>query len=116
MIQTLDDMPANLRGAVVEELTNKLHGERAKAVMEQAQVAKELGEQKALEELGRARLNIHPFYFHHFGQKYGYECWRDSQFVHDFERDFPAARVKSSGTKIQVGYRGGHQRYKKNYG
>ena len=32
----------------------------------------------------------------------GYECWKDPQFVREFARDNPAARVRCHGTRIQV--------------
>jgi len=62
------------------------------------------------------RFNIHPTIYHHFGDRYGYECWQDDEFRNDFERGFPAARVKSGGTRIQVGYTGkAEPRFRKAY-
>jgi len=62
--------------------------------------------QRSIEGLGRPRLNITADAFHYWGRRLGYDCWKDKQFLREFWRDNQNARVKSSGTKIQVGYRG----------
>jgi hypothetical protein len=33
--------------------------------------------------------------YHHWGSRYGYECWEDNGFVAEFLRDNPQCRVKS---------------------
>ena len=77
----------------------------ALAKIEAARTAKILGEgRRAVNGLGRARLEIPDFAYHYWGQRLGYKCWKDKQFLREFERDNPACRVQSVGTKLQVGY------------
>jgi len=58
---------------------------------------------KAVEGVGRLRMRIDPTSFHYWGQKLGYNCWNDQQFLREYERDTPECRVKCGGTRIQVG-------------
>jgi hypothetical protein len=104
--ESLDELPQSLANEVINEINRVQDEALVKATIEQAEAAKELGEQQAVDELGRQRLNIHPTIYHHYGDKYGYECWQDKEFIEDFEKGFPAARVKCGGTGIQVGYTG----------
>jgi hypothetical protein len=104
------DMSA-LPPGVVEEFVK---GRLAKEVMtlqhapeRQFEVARTHGiGERSLDGLGRVRLAVTPEAFHYWGRRLGYDCWRDKQFLAEFERDNPAARVKQGGTKIQSGWRG----------
>ena len=115
-IESLEELAPSLANQVVAEINQIRDEEAVKATVEQAEIAREAGEQKAMDELGRVRFNIHPTIYHRFGQQFGYECWNDKEFLRDFERDFPEARVKCGGTKIQVGYTGSAKpRFRKVY-
>lgn len=115
-IESLEELPASLANEVIKEINQARDMELVKATIEQAESAKELGEQRSMDELGRMRFNINPTIYHYFGDRYGYECWQDEEFRRDFERDFPAARVKSGGTRIQVGYaQKGKPKFRKAY-
>ena len=71
----------------------------------QLQIAREHNVQhRSVDGLGRLRMVVTPDAFHYWGRRLGYECWRDKQFLDEFERDNPAVRVKCGGTKVQVGY------------
>jgi len=70
---------------------------------------------RSLEGLGRVRMAISADAFHYWGRRLGYDCWKDKQFLREFERDNPAVRVKCGGTKVQVGYAGGSKRFSKSY-
>ena len=65
------------------------------------------GRRKFFADQGEVQFQIRPEYFHHWGQRLGYECWNDPQFVREFLRDNPECRVDSRSTKIQSGYGGG---------
>jgi hypothetical protein len=54
--------------------------------------------------------------FHYWGQRLGYECWEDEQFLREYERDNPQVKVKSTGTKLSVGYTPTEKRFSKSYG
>lgn len=63
---------------------------------------------KSIEGLGAPVAEIPQTSFHYWGRRLGYQCWHDEQFVREYLRDNPQARVKAKGTKeIQVGYVGG---------
>jgi len=55
---------------------------------------------------GEAQAAIHPEFFHHWGQRLGYECWEDDQFMREFLRDNPECRVRAGTGRIQVGSAG----------
>ena len=115
-IESLEDLPQSLADAVIKEINQAGNEALVKATIEQAEAAKELGEQRSMDDVGRMRFNIHPTIYHHFGDRYGYECWSDDEFRRDFEKGFPAARVKCAGTRFQVGYTGGNKpKFKKVY-
>lgn len=61
---------------------------------------------KSMDGLGRPRMVIDTTAYHYWGRRLGYDCWRDKQFLAEFERDNPAVRIKAAGTRIQVGYHG----------
>lgn len=61
-------------------------------------------EHRAMDGLGRVRMQVDGGSFHYWGQRLGYECWADDQFKREFERDNPEVRIKCGGTKTQVGY------------
>jgi hypothetical protein len=77
------------------------------AEREQRLAASAVGEHRSMDGLGRLRMVIGPTAFHFWGQKkgVGYECWNDSTFLREFERDNPHVRVKCGGTKTMVGWR-----------
>lgn len=43
--------------------------------------------------------------FTYWGKRLGFDCWNDKGFMREYLRDNPQSRVKSAGTKIQVGHR-----------
>lgn len=60
---------------------------------------------KSVEGLGQLTARIPVTAFHFWGQKLGYACWNDQQFMDEFLRDNPELRVNSGGTKeISVGW------------
>lgn len=76
--------------------------------------AQGLHERRAVEGIGEAKLEITPDAYHYWGQRLGYECWNDPQFIREYQRDNEAARVRCHGTKIQVGFTG-EKRFSKTY-
>jgi len=64
-------------------------------------------EMNAVNGLGAVRRNIDSFAFHDWAAKEGtYACWKDDDFNRYIDRIAPETKVKSAGTKIQVGYSG----------
>ncbi len=105
-----------------EFFTNQHLAERVAAESRQREAAHELQDnRKSVDGLGRPRLEVDDYAFHFWGQKLGYQCWKDKTFLREFERDNAHARVKAIGTKlITAGYgtksSGASRRYSKTYG
>ena len=49
-------------------------------------------------------MKVHSKFYHYWGQRLGYECWEDEQFVREFLRDNEECRIRSHSQKIQVGH------------
>lgn len=47
---------------------------------------------------------IHPVSYHYWGKRLGYECWRDEQFVREYQRDNPYSRVHSRSRTPRLGW------------
>jgi hypothetical protein len=104
------DLSALPPGVVAELQRGRLAREAmtiAQAPARQVEQARaHAGTAKSLDGLGRLRMVITADAYHYWGRRLGYECWRDKAFLREYERDNAAVRVKSRGTRIQVGYRG----------
>lgn len=97
------------QGLLIRELDKLLRADadmkRYHAVREQQAVARALGtNRKSIDGLGQPTMELTPEVYHHWGQRLGYQCWKDKQFLREFKRDNPEVRVKATGTKAQVGY------------
>ncbi len=100
---------SELSPAVVEEFRKGRHAREVATLQKQPalqdMIAMEHNRQhRSIDGLGRLRMVISPDAFHYWGRRLGYECWRDKQFLNEFERDNANVRVKCGGTKIMVGY------------
>lgn len=106
---SLDDLPGQLRNQVIEELCNGINKDWVQAGIQQRKIAAQSGEvdRKSIDGIGRLRMRIDPTLYHYWGHKLGYDCWKDSQFLREVERDNPEVRVKCGGTRLQVGWSGG---------
>lgn len=79
--------------------------EAMKAQREQERLAACLPEHHAIDGVGYVRRHISSFAYHDWARKLGtYECWGDKGFNHYIDRIAPETRVKSKGTKMQLGY------------
>ena len=122
------DCLASQPGWLIDSL-NKIfsrqdHFEKINARLRQRTIAAELGDnRRSSNGFGRPRLEVDTYAYHYWGQRLGYKCWKDKQFLREFERDNPDARVKAKGTKeIHVGWNGAVEarertrRFTKSYG
>jgi len=73
------------------------------------------GERKNFKD-GYSRAMIDPASYHYWGQRLGYDCWDDEQFMREYLRDNPLARVKNISSRIQVGYTPTKKKFSKKYG
>lgn len=110
-------MPGDLKKAVLNEFKTGYHRELVDAGINSKRIAVDTGvhTRKSVEGIGRLRMRIDPTLFHHWGQKLGYACWRDSEFLREVERDNPETRVKCGGTRLQFGYTPTNTRFSKKY-
>ncbi len=107
----LNDLPGDLRRAVIKEFESGIQKEWVQAGIQQKRIAKDSHtDLRSVDGIGRLRMRIDPTLYHAWGTKYGYDCWKDSQFLKEIERDNPEVRVKCGGTRLQVGWQGGTKR------
>jgi hypothetical protein len=104
----LDDLPGDLRSQVVNEFKTGYRKEWVNAGIQQKKIAKQtsINDFRSVDGIGRLRMRVDPTLYHYWGHKLGYGCWKDSQFLREVERDNPEVRVKSGGTRLQVGFEG----------
>jgi len=104
----LDDLPGDLRNQVVNEFKTGYRKEWVNAGIQQQKIAKQtsINDFKSVDGIGRLRMRVDPTLYHYWGHKLGYGCWKASQFLREVERDNPEVRVKSTGTRLQVGFEG----------
>jgi hypothetical protein len=105
---------SELPPGVVEEFRKGRHAREVKTLLQAPRLQDMAArahnmDHRSIDGLGRLRMVVTPDAFHYWGRRLGYECWRDKQFLAEFERDNPNVRVKCGGTKIQVGYRASEQ-------
>ncbi len=106
MYDTLEnELPIDspLGQAVVEELRT---GQLMKQVHEReamAAVQRERGERFRKGDMCPTMM-IPPTSYHYWGQRLGYECWEDAQFVREFLRDNEVCRVRSRPANTVVGW------------
>jgi len=109
-----DDVEINLaapdREALRDELEYRIRQREIQAFEEQALAARDGGERFFL-DTGEVKLQVHPYFYHHWGQKLGYECWSDEAFVREFIRDNEEVRVKNRSRQCRVGFVSGTKRH-----
>lgn len=53
---------------------------------------------------GHLNSQVHSASFHYWGQRLGYRCWDDPQFVKEYLRDNEYARVKSRPRNAKISF------------
>jgi hypothetical protein len=99
-------IPSDLVPQLEKELRQGFQMNRVNAEVQAKQNARfNAIKHKSVEGLGQLKCRIPPDAYHFWGQKLGYDCWNDNQFLDEFLRDNPQCRVVSGGTKeISVGW------------
>lgn len=83
---------------VMAEYNRRLEAKYRRAMKLQVMAAKTGGVRRRLrgKDLdGYVGFQIRPEFFHYWGSRLGYECWKDKGFVEEFLRDNPECRVKT---------------------
>ena len=101
------DSDPGLRAAL-EEIARKeylLEALQAQALAQE--LARDFRQEKAVEGMGSITRMMPSFAFHDIARKQGtYECYQDKSFNRYLDRIAPETKVKSTGTRTQVGYTG----------
>lgn len=87
---------------VLAELAYRKRQRGEKMRLEMALAAKAGGERRIMrdgEQGGYVDAMFHPTSYHYWGQRLGYECWDDPQFVAEYKRDNPEARVRQRNAR-----------------
>lgn len=93
-------------GITVEDLMQELRYRQLKKAdkmrKRMALAAAAGGERRMLKDEGDGGgyvdIMIDPISYHYWGQRLGYECWDDPQFIREYKRDNPECRVKTRGS------------------
>ena len=51
---------------------------------------------------GRLRMQVDATVYHYWGSRLGYECWRDPEFISDFEKKNPEVKVESKSVNASI--------------
>jgi len=105
-----------LTDSVVRELRE---GRMVKMIQAQKlqRLAAKAGGERFTMSCGEMAFQIMPEFFHYWGQRLGYECWDNKEFVREFLRDNPECRVKNRSKKptVAVGYHPQRIKFRKVY-
>jgi len=104
-----------LTNDVIEEFRTGRHLNIVQAHQRQ-QLAAEVQRERRTMSMGEVAFQMDPVFYHHFGQKYGYDCWSDADFVHDTLKKNPECKVISRSDKIQVGYTPTRSKFHQSFG
>ena len=105
IIQSLADaIPSHLRKRVERELINgwRMEEVKAKSTAKQSAVFRHSNEANNIEGVGRLKAQIPIQAWHYWGQRLGYECWEDNQFLSEFLRDNPETAVSNYAKRTCV--------------
>ncbi|MDR1280299.1 MAG: hypothetical protein LBK99_05710 [Opitutaceae bacterium] len=105
---------------IIAELERRHAERRVRAEVELASAARSGGLRRAGADTGAGgfyqKAQIHAESYHYWGQRLGYECWDDPQFMREYLRDVPAARVRTVTGRVSVVVQEKPKRFSKNYG
>ena len=101
-----DSFADNFGLAGATELFTELHyGTMAKKVthhfreVENARAMQGMGE---IAGIGHCSTVLDPTSFHYWGQRLGYGCWDDEEFLREFRRDNPLSKVQYCSGKTTI--------------
>ena len=103
----IDSLPGDIVDGLLEEIRTGWNMEAVQAEINNRRLgtANSSGQNRnGIEGLGRLRMEVDPTSYHFWGQKLGYQCWKDKEFLRRYEQQVPQARVRGGATRLQVGY------------
>lgn len=98
-------IPEHLRKGVTQELLNGWRKQEVDAKVQAQKIGQwnRHREARSLEGIGRKVCSIPGAAYHYWGQRLGYECWEDTQFLNEFMRDNPEVAVTNYTKRTMVG-------------
>lgn len=105
IVESIQDVvPPSILRDVERVLINGWRREEILATAEAKQLAAygHANEANSVDGLGQMVARIPPFAFHYWGQRLGYACWEDDQFLREFLRDNPEVAVRNYAKKAVV--------------
>lgn len=75
---------------------------KAQATAKQNAVFNHSNEAHNIEGVGRLKARIPIEAWHYWGQRLGYECWEDKQFLDEFLRDNPETAIRNYAKRTTV--------------
>lgn len=92
---------------VIRELTSGRLEEAVRARAEANAIAREEANLRRFNlKFGRLRMRVSQESFDYWGQRLGYECWNNPQFLREYERDNPECRVRSAAQSTSLRVQG----------
>ena len=104
----INSLPGDLRDAVASRLRQRVLSQCDTAYSDSKAIGAENNsrEFRHVSGMGEMKASIPATAYHYWGQREGYEIWKDKKFLKKYQEDKPNVKVNSKSGKIQVGYRG----------
>ena len=106
----LTALPRSTREAIRRQLSDEERAKIALARIRQARIAKlyddAVGPGTTKDGIGPVSMVVDPVLVSYFRRAFGERCFMDPEFVKWIKKEDPSFRVRETGTKVQVGYRG----------
>jgi hypothetical protein len=100
----LETIPADLYKPLLDEFRRGWLMEQVKGRVEAKQLSTKAKEyHRGVDGVGRLRARIPASSFHYWGQRLGYQCWSDENFLKKYLKE-NNLEVKGGKTKMMVGY------------
>jgi hypothetical protein len=104
----IEQIPEELHGAMLKEFKTGWNFQKVMAEAQTQAVGKvNQIKAKSIDGIGQLQMRINADSFHYWGQRLGYDCWKDAAFRKRYMEKNPYCKVNSGGTKeIHVGFSG----------
>lgn len=114
----MTELPASVRAHMHKVLTEEHSVEIMQAKLRQRRMAQfyHNHEARSIDGIGGQTMAIDPYWVGYFNMKYGRDSMGDPEFKQWLLKEEEMFRVKSKGTKIQVGYAPARATFTKKYG
>lgn len=108
-----------LQHEIKKVLIQKELEEDAKAILFHNKLGSTGRSARTAEGIGQYKGDVPAQAFHYWGQRLGYQCWRDPQFIKEYFRDNPELAIKHNSEKpffVDQAIRTGRIKFRKVYG